>query len=167
VTTVEAIEADITTLALDAIVNAANAALRGGAGVCGAIFRAAGWSDLQAACDVLGGCPTGEAVVTPGFALPAHWVVHTVGPVWRGGRHGEPEQLRACYVSALEVAEAVGARSIGFPAISTGVYGYPSDAAASVATAAVTGYRGAIERIVLVAFDHADLARYQALLTSG
>src|SRR4029450_13120888 len=124
-TQVRAIQGDITTLDVDAIVNAANNALRAGAGVCGAIFAAAGHRDLQAACDAIGGCDTGDAVATSGFALPARWVIHTVGPVWDGGHLGEPASLASCYRRSIEVALAVGARSIAFPAISTGVYGYP------------------------------------------
>jgi O-acetyl-ADP-ribose deacetylase (regulator of RNase III) len=163
-TVVEAVQADLTTLDLTAIVNAANSALRGGSGVCGAIFRAAGWDEMQAACDEIGGCPTGEAVVTPGFGLRATWVIHTVGPVWHGGRQGEPELLRSCYRRSLEVAGEIGAVSIGFPAVSTGIYGYPADAAADVAVETVTAYRGPVSRILLVAFDHADVERYQRLL---
>jgi O-acetyl-ADP-ribose deacetylase (regulator of RNase III) len=161
---IDTIQADITTLTVDAIVNAANAQLRGGAGVCGAIFRAAGWDDLQAACDVIGSCPTGDAVATPGFRLPARWVIHAVGPVWHGGGQGEPTLLAACYRRSLEVAVDVGARSVAFPAISTGVYGYPPDAAAEIAVATVRAFTGPVERAVLVAFSAEDLARYRRLL---
>jgi len=161
---IEAVRADITTLAVDAIVNAANAQLRGGSGVCGAIFSAAGWSDMQAACDAIGSCATGDAVATPGFRLPARWVVHTVGPVWQGGRRDEPELLASCYRRSLEVAADLGARSVAFPAISTGVYGYPPDAAAEIAVATVRAFTGPVERAVLVSFSASDLARYQRLL---
>jgi O-acetyl-ADP-ribose deacetylase (regulator of RNase III) len=118
---IEVVEGDITRLDVDAIVNAANSTLLGGGGVDGAIHRAAG-PELLAACRRLGGCPTGEARLTPGFRLPARWVVHTVGPVWRGGGHGGPELLRACYRNSLALAQAQGARSIAYPAISTGAF---------------------------------------------
>jgi O-acetyl-ADP-ribose deacetylase (regulator of RNase III) len=161
---IETIQSDITTLAVDAIVNAANAQLRGGAGVCGAIFTAAGWDEMQAACDAIDGCATGDAVATPGFRLPAPWVIHTVGPVWHGGHHGEPALLASCYRRSLEVALDLGARSVAFPAISTGVYGYPSDAAAEIAVSTVRAFTGPVERVVLVAFGASDLARYARLL---
>jgi O-acetyl-ADP-ribose deacetylase (regulator of RNase III) len=161
---IEAVRADITTLAVDAIVNAANGELRGGSGVCGAIFSAAGWADMQAACDALGSCATGDAVATPGFRLPARWVIHTVGPVWRGGGTGEPELLASCYRRSLEVADELGALSVAFPAISTGVYGYPAEAAAAVAVGAVHAFPGEVERVLLVAFGPDDLSRYERLL---
>src|SRR5688572_765820 len=121
----EIVQADITTLAVDAIVNAANAQLRGGGGVDGAIHRAAG-PELLAACRAIGGCPTGEARITPGFRLPAQWVIHTVGPVWHGGDRGESEQLASCYRESLRLASNpdYGITSIAFPSISTGAYGY-------------------------------------------
>ena len=132
----QAVQGDITVEQVDAVVNAANRQLRGGGGVDGAIHRAAGAERLQAACRVIGECPPGHAVVTEGFDLPARFIIHTVGPVWQGGTAGEPETLAACYRNALYVAERVGARSVAFPAISTGVYGYPLGQAAEVAVTA-------------------------------
>lgn len=157
---VTAIRADITTLAVDAIVNAANSTLLGGGGVDGAIHRAAG-PRLLAACRLLGGCEPGDAKATEGFDLPARWVIHTVGPVWRGGGQGEADLLRSCYERSLEVAEELGARSVAFPAISTGVYGYPKDEAARIALQCVR--RSALD-VTLVAFSAADLSRYERLL---
>lgn len=148
-------QGDITALAVDAIVNAANSSLLGGGGVDGAIHRAAG-PDLTAFCAGLGGCPTGAARITPGFRLPARHVIHTVGPVWRGGGHGEAAALADCYRNSLALAGAHALRTIAFPAISCGVYGFPPEAAARIAVQncrAALGRPGTIEEIVLVAFD--------------
>lgn len=124
---------DITKLKVDAIVNAANTALAPGGGVCGAIFAAAGYQDLDKACRKLGGCPTGQAVITEGFALPARYIVHTVGPIWRGGSAGEADLLRSCYRTSLALAWGKGCRSMAFPLISAGIYGYPLKEALSIA----------------------------------
>jgi len=162
---IEATRGDITTERVDAIVNAANNALRRGGGVCGAIFAAAG-PELDAACAAIGSCATGDAVVTPGFALRARWIVHTVGPVWHGGDRGEPGLLASCYSRSVEVAAAVGATSIAFPAISTGIFGYPPRAAAEIAlsTLAATDLADALDNVRLVAFDEATLRTYRELL---
>jgi O-acetyl-ADP-ribose deacetylase len=157
------VRADITTLEVDAIVNAANSSLLGGGGVDGAIHRAAG-PELVAACRVLGGCPTGEAKTTQGFRLPARWVIHTVGPVWRGGAHGEPALLGSCYRCCLREADRVGARSVAFPAISTGVYGYPKAAAAAIAVETLRDTPTSVETAILVAFDRENEALYGSLL---
>jgi len=161
---IEAVHGDITLEATDAIVNAANRQLKGGGGVDGAIHRAAGAAALHAACAALGGCEPGDAKATPGFSLTARWIIHTVGPVWSGGSRGEPGVLASCYRRSLEVADALEARSVAFPAISTGVYGYPPDLAAEVAVSTVLGCDTAVELVRLVAFDRAGVERYRALL---
>src|SRR4051794_21756090 len=162
----EVIRADITTLEVDAIVNAANTSLLGGGGVDGAIHRAAG-PELLAACRPLGGCATGDAKATPGFRLPARWVIHTVGPVWRGGGHDEQALLASCYRRSLEVADEIGARTIAFPAISTGIYGYPRADAARIAVATLRSSDTAVELARLVAFDDETYALYETLRAAG
>ena len=160
---VEVIKGDIATLAVDAIVNAANQSLLGGGGVDGAIHRAAG-PELVEACRPLGGCATGDAKATPGFGLPARWVIHAVGPRWRGGSAGERELLASCYRRSLEVADELGARTVAFPAISTGIYGYPAEEAAAVAVQTVTTAPTQVDVVTLVAFDDQTLALYERLL---
>ncbi|MGH9171246.1 MAG: O-acetyl-ADP-ribose deacetylase [Acidimicrobiales bacterium] len=155
---------DITTEDVDVIVNAANSALAGGGGVDGAIHRAAGAARLHEACAALGGCETGDAKVTEGYALSARWIAHTVGPVWHGGTQGEPDLLASCYRRCLQVADVLGARSIAFPAISTGVYGYPRAEAAEVAVTTLRRCDTSVELARLVAFDQATFDLYERLL---
>ncbi|MGH9263242.1 MAG: O-acetyl-ADP-ribose deacetylase [Acidimicrobiales bacterium] len=162
----EVVQGDITTEAVDAIVNAANSSLLGGGGVDGAIHRAAG-PELVEACRPLAGCPTGEAKATPGFRLPARWVIHTVGPVWRGGDSGEAELLASCYRRSLEVADELGARSVAFPAISTGIYGYPAEEAATVAVDTIGSTPTSVELVRLVAFDDRTRRLYEERLAGG
>jgi O-acetyl-ADP-ribose deacetylase (regulator of RNase III) len=157
---------DITTLEVDAVVNAANASLLGGGGVDGAIHRAAG-PGLLHECRLLGGCATGDAKLTGGHRLPARWIVHTVGPVWRGGDAGEDAALASCYRRSLEVAGGVGARSIAFPAISTGAFGFPALRAARIAVQTVSELDPEVwDRIVLVAYDRRTYERYRDLLSA-
>ena len=158
-----ALQGDITQQDVDAIVNAANTALAGGGGVDGAIHRAAGEAELHAACRALGGCDTGDAKATPGFRLRARWIIHTAGPVWRGGDSSEDELLASCYRRSLEVADELGARSIAFPAISTGIYGFPRDRAARIVVQTINSAKTRVEDVRLVAFDETTLRLYEGL----
>lgn len=161
---VSAIKADITTLDVDAIVNAANSSLLGGGGVDGSIHRAAG-PDLVRECRLLGGCEPGQAKSTQGHRLPARHIIHTVGPMWSGGTSGEPEILADCYRNALMVADRLGARSIAFPGISTGVYGYPRRDAARIAVRTVSGYASAtLQEVIFCCFSDDDLQIYRETL---
>jgi O-acetyl-ADP-ribose deacetylase (regulator of RNase III) len=165
---IEVVQGDITRQDTDAIVNAANSSLLGGGGVDGAIHRAAG-PELLEACRRLNGCRTGDAKATPGFRLPARWVIHTVGPVWSGGERGESADLASCYQRCLEVADELGARSLAFPAISTGAYGFPAQRAAAIAVRALGETSTGVEVARLVAFDPSTARLLQQALenTSG
>jgi O-acetyl-ADP-ribose deacetylase (regulator of RNase III) len=160
---IEIVTGDITTLEVDAIVNAANSSLLGGGGVDGAIHRAAG-PLLVKFCRTLNGCRTGEAKISPGFELPARRVIHTVGPVWKGGGHYEPALLKACYRNSLELALENDVRSIAFPAISTGVYGYPGEPAAQIAITEMLAFEDRFDRIIACCFSEADSELYRHTL---
>ena len=165
---IEIIKGDITKQVSDAIVNAANCSLLGGGGVDGAIHRAAG-PELLAECRTLGGCKTGEAKITRGYKLPARYVIHTPGPVWHGGSHGEPELLRSCYRSCLELASENGCKTVDFPSISTGVYHFPLDKASSIAIKTIAEYLSEhheIERVRMVCFDERTKEHYEKALES-
>ena len=158
------LKGDITKLEVDAIVNAANTSLLGGGGVDGAIHRAAG-PELLEECRRIGGCATGEAVITGAYDLPCRFVIHTPGPVWRGGSSGEPEKLRNCYLNSLRLAEGNGCASIAFPCISAGIYGYPPEKAAEIAVSTVAEWNGTLpNKVVFVTFSDRDAAIYERLL---
>jgi len=160
---IEIIQADITSLEIDAIVNAANTTLLGGGGVDGAIHRAAG-PELLVFNKTLGGCEVGEAKLAPGFNLAADWVIHTVGPVWQGGARGEAGLLRSCYINSLELAVSKNVKEIAFPAISTGVYGFPMKAATKIALHTMKEYEHSFTRIIACCFSAADVAAYREVL---
>ncbi len=169
---IELVQADITTLEVDAIVNAANSGLLGGGGVDGAIHRKGGPAIMEACKEIRGrqgGCPTGQAVITTGGALPAKYVIHTVGPIWNGGKAGEEELLRSCYVTSLQLAMEHGIRTIAFPNISTGIYSFPKEPAARIAIDALRRFphEGRIDRALFVCYDEANLEIYRRLLIAG
>ena len=163
---IQLVEGDITRIGVDAIVNAANTSLLGGGGVDGAIHRVAGFELLEE-CRAIGGCPTGDARLTKGYRLPAKYIIHAVGPVYRDGLHGEPELLRSCYTQCLRLAARQGIRSIAFPAISCGIYGYPLPDAALIAVDAVSGFldeHAEIDRVIFALFDERAYAVYNGIL---
>jgi O-acetyl-ADP-ribose deacetylase len=161
---IKIIQADITTLNIDAIVNAANTSLLGGGGVDGAIHRAAGL-ELLKFNKTLGGCQVGEAKLAPGFNLKANWIIHTVGPVWKGGEQNEASLLESCYINCLELASSKGFKNIAFPAISTGVYGYPVKAATAIAINSMKKYEDRFETIIACCFSAEDKTLYERILT--
>jgi O-acetyl-ADP-ribose deacetylase (regulator of RNase III) len=166
---IEIVEGDITKQKVDAIVNAANTSLLGGGGVDGAIHRAAG-PDLLEECRTLHGCPTGDAKLTRGYRLPAPWVIHTVGPVWRGGNHSEDELLASCYRKSLELAVHSGIRTVAFPAISTGIYGFPLERATRIAVREVCAFlekKTSLEKVLFVCFESHTRECYQEILAEG
>ena len=160
---IQVLEGDITKLEVDAIVNAANSSLLGGGGVDGAIHRAAG-QELLAECRLLKGCKAGDAKATKGHDLPAKYVIHTVGPVWRGGDHDEEKLLASCYRKSLEVADQIKAKSVAFPAISTGAFGFPKRPAARIAVAEVLNYTGGVETVIFACFESQTARLYRELL---
>ena len=161
--TLKFLRADITTLKVDAIVNAANTQLLAGGGVCGAIFRAAGYHELQAACNSLAPIQTGAAVITPGFNLPAKFIIHTAGPIWHGGQFGEENLLRSCYVNSLKLAAENNLQSVAFPLISSGIYGYPPRDALKVAVKAIKDFPGDAE-VILTLLDKSLLDMAAAIV---
>ncbi len=169
-TIIEVVEGNIVKMEFDAIVNAANSSLLGGGGVDGAIHRAAG-KELVHECRLLGGCKTGQAKVTKGYELPSAWIIHTVGPVWRGGENGEPEQLASCYRESLTRAVEISARTVGIPAISTGIYGYPLEQAAYVAISTISEFAvdqpDTLEKVALVCFDTKAVDAFRTALESA
>nr|WP_296154871.1 macro domain-containing protein [uncultured Peptoniphilus sp.] len=163
--TIKTVKGDITTQRVDAIVNAANERLLQGGGVCGAIFAAAGARKLQKACDAIGYCATGDAVITEGFELPASYIIHTVGPVWHGGESGEEAKLASCYTRSLEIAETKGLKTVAFPSISTGIFGYPVEKAAKTAVKAVKDYvKDKDMEVLWVLFDEDTKKVYDEVL---